>query len=301
MPDEVLAALRPWPGGRFLDGTLGGAGHAFLVLRAASPDGSLIGFDRDEDAIAAATERLRPFADRVRIIRDAFWNLGDHGIADESIDGVLLDLGVSSFQLDTGSRGFSVRNDGPLDMRMDRRQALTAAVLVAESDAARLKEIFRDYGDVREAGRIARVIVREREREPITTTGRLAAVVEQATPRRGRKTHPATLVFQALRIAVNGELDRLPEGLEAVWRVLKPGGRLAVITFHSLEDRLVKRWARPKSLEFEWDEGAGRPDWARPRRVELIHVSRKAIKPGEAELESNPRSRSAQLRVFEKI
>jgi 16S rRNA (cytosine1402-N4)-methyltransferase len=216
-------------------------------------------------------------------------------------DGVLLDLGVSSPQLDSPGRGFSFQQDGPLDMRMDTRQALTAAELVNSAGAEELAKIFWELGDERESRRFARAIVQDRERRRFETTRQLAELIERLSPRRGKKAHPATKIFQALRIAVNDELGSLKRGLEAAVTILKPGGRLAVITFHSLEDRVVKEFGRERALAYTFDGGVDVPELRRPRVPELKWVTRKAIKPGEAELKDNPRGRSAQLRVLEKI
>jgi 16S rRNA (cytosine1402-N4)-methyltransferase len=213
---------------------------------------------------------------------------------------VLLDLGVSSPQLDSAERGFSFQQDGPLDMRMDARQTLTAAELVNTADAEELAKIFWEYGDERDSRRFARAMVHDRVLSPFKTTRQLAELIERLSPRRG-KTHPATKVFQALRIAVNDELGSLKRGLDAAQKILKPGGRLAVITFHSLEDRLVKDFGRARTRDYTFPGGVDVPELRVPRVPELKWVSRKATLPSETELTENPRSRSAQLRVFEKI
>ncbi len=296
---EVMAQLDLQPGGVVADGTLGGAGHAAAMLKATSPNGFLYGCDRDGAAVKAAAERLAEFAGRFDLRRGHFGELADW-VPAGSCDAVLLDLGVSSHQLDSAERGFSFSHDGPLDMRMDDRQALTAAQLVNELDAAALAKIFWEYGDESQSRKIAGRIASQRAVRPIQKTGELAALVEAVTPRHGRRTHPATKVFQALRIAVNDELAGVRAGLDAALVILKPGGRLAVITFHSMEDRLVKRYGRERAGEFDWDVVAMRPDWSKPRRPELKVRTGKAIKPGSAEVRENPRSRSAQLRVFEK-
>lgn len=297
---EVLGQLRLRPGAIVADGTLGGAGHAAAMLAAVLPNGFLFGCDRDGAALEAATVRLAELTDRFEIRRGHYAEMADW-VSAGSCDAVLLDLGVSSHQLDTPERGFSFSHDGPLDMRMDDRQVVTAAKLVNELDAAELAKIFWDFGDEPHARRIASRIVRLRENRPILTTAELAAIIEEVSPRHGRRAHPATKAFQALRLAVNEELVGVSAGLMAALKVLKPGGRLAVITFHSLEDRLVKRFGRERSAEFAWDAEAMRPDWARPQRPELRIVNAKAVKPGASELRDNPRSRSAQLRVFEKL
>jgi 16S rRNA (cytosine1402-N4)-methyltransferase len=218
-----------------------------------------------------------------------------------SCDGVLLDLGVSSPQLDSAERGFSFQNDGPLDMRMDDRQKLTAADLVNEASAENLAKFFWEFGDERESRRFARAIVHDRAQRKFTTTRQLAELIERLAPRHGKKSHPATKVFQALRIAVNDEIGSLKRGLEAAVKILKPGGRLAVITFHSLEDRVVKEFGRERTRDYTFSGAVDVPELRQPRAPEMKWVSRKAILPGEIELQENPRSRSAQLRVLEKI
>ena len=296
---EVLEALSPRAGGRYADGTIGGAGHAAAILAASSPTGWLYGCDRDGDAVEAAQRRLAPFAGRFEVRQGNFSEL-PQWVPAASCDGVLLDLGVSSPQLDIAARGFSFLQDGPLDMRMDARQALTAAELVNTAREEELARLFRHLGDEREARRFARAIVRERERRPFETTGQLAGLIERLAPRRGKKTHPATKVFQALRMAVNDELGSLQNGLAGALKLLRPGGRLAVITFHSLEDRVVKDFGRARARDYTFTGGVDVPELREPRAPELIWVSRKAVRPGAAELAENPRSRSAQLRVMEK-
>lgn len=300
MMEEVLAVLRPTAGGRYADGTLGGAGHAAAILAASSPTGWLFGCDRDGDAIEAARRRLAEFAGRFEIRRGNFSELADW-IPPESCDGVLLDLGVSSPQLDAAGRGFSFQQDGPLDMRMDSRQALTAADLVNGADEEELARIFWEFGGEGDSRRIAKAITHDRATRKFATTGQLAALIEKISPRRGKKTHPATKVFQALRIAVNDEIGSLRRGLEAAMKILKPGGRFAVITFHSLEDRVVKDFGRGKARDYTFSGNVDVPELRCPRRPELKILTRKAIIPGEVERKENPRSRSAQLRVFEKI
>ncbi len=215
-------------------------------------------------------------------------------------DGVLLDLGVSSPQLDSAERGFSFQQDGPLDMRMDTRQGLSAADLVNRLSVDELTKLFRELGDEPQARRFARAIEQERRRELFRTTAQLAGLIERLAPRHGRKTHPATRVFQALRIAVNDELSSLDRGLAGALKILKPGGRLAVITFHSLEDRRVKEFGRARARDYTFPGEVDVPELRQPRTPELKWVQRKAITPGAAELEINPRSRSAQLRIMEK-
>ncbi len=296
---ELLEALRPQPGAKYADGTLGGAGHAAALLAASAPTGWLWACDRDGVALETAARRLAEFAGRFELRRGNYAELSEW-IPAESCDGVLLDLGVSSPQLDVAERGFSFQNDGPLDMRMDTRQPMTAATLLNTASAEEIARIFWEYGDERESRRFARAITNDRELRPFTTTRQLAELIERLSPRGGRKAHPATRVFQALRIAVNDEIRSLERGLAGALKILKPGGRLAVITFHSLEDRVVKRFGRERERDYTF-VGEDVPELRTPRVPEIKLVQRKAIMPGEAELAENPRSRSAQLRVMEKL
>jgi 16S rRNA (cytosine1402-N4)-methyltransferase len=300
MAAEVLAALKPRADGRYADGTLGGAGHAAQLLAASSPTGWLSGCDRDGVAVEAAQKRLaEKFTGRFEIRRGNFSEMAGW-ITAASCNGVLLDLGVSSPQLDSAERGFSFQNDGPLDMRMDDQQKLTAANLVNDLEAEALAKIFWEFGDERDSRRFARAIVHDRALRKFQTTRQLADLIERLAPRHGKKSHPATKVFQALRIAVNDEIGSLKRGLDAAVKILRPGGRLAVITFHSLEDRLVKEFGWERTRDYTFPGEVDVPELRSPRVPELKWVSRKAILPGEAELKENPRSRSAQLRVLEK-
>ena len=280
---EVLRELLLGPGTRHVDGTLGGGGHAAAVLKAGAPDSWLGGSDRDGAALAAARERLAEYGGRCELRRADFSELSKW-IGAASVDSVLLDLGVSSPQLDVPTRGFSFQSDGPLDMRMDDRQELTAERLVNESGEEELAHWIWKLGGERQSRRIARAIVREREQVRIETTGRLSALVVSALPRRGGRLHPATRVFQAIRMVVNNELELLQKGLRSAMEILKPGGRLLVITFHSAEARTVKEFGDTMTREeiMRW-------------------VRRKVVKASELEKETNPRARSAQLRVLEKI
>ena len=294
---ETVNALRPAEGRVIVDGTLGGGGHAEALLRAGA---RVIGLDRDPEALAYATSRLGWFGEQFTAVHTSFVEapdvLGRLGLA--RVDGVLLDLGVSSYQLDTAARGFSFMRDGPLDMRMDPSRGVTAAALLEQASAEELEDIFRRYGEEPSARRLARGIVLARQSSPLRTTQDLARVVEKLTPRRG-KTHPATRVFQALRIAVNDELGALERGLAAMAALLAPGGRLAVITFHSLEDRMVKEFFAERSREW-----LDRPEWPEPRPNEariFRRITRKAVTPSERERAENPRARSAKLRVVERI
>ncbi len=299
MVTEVLTALQVRPGGRYADGTIGGAGHAAAILSASTPDGWLFGCDCDGFAMEAAQHRLAEFTGRFELRRGNFSEL-ETMLPPGSCDGVLLDLGVSSPQLDTAGRGFSFQLDGPLDMRMDTRQSLTAAELVNQAGADELAKIFFELGGERQGRRFARAIERRRREQPFLTTGQLAGMIERLAPRHGRRTHPATKAFQALRLAVNDELGSLGRGLAGALRVLKSGGRLGVITFHSLEDRAVKEFGREWARDYEFEGPVDVPELRRPRKPELRWVCRKAVKPGSAELANNPRSRSAQLRVMER-
>jgi len=302
MVAEVLAALQPRPGGRILDATLGGGGHAAAILAASSPDGWLFGFDRDGAAVEAATRRLNEagFAGRFEIRRANFSELAEC-IPPDSCDGILFDLGVSSPQLDQADRGFSFQRDGPLDMRMDQRQPLTAAVALNEWPEAELARVFREYGDEPQARRLARAIVRERQERRFETTAQLASLVERFSPRRGRRTHPATRVFMALRVAVNEESSSLKRALAAACPALKSGGRLAIVTFQSFEDRLVKNFGRDMTRDYTFEGTADIPELRRPCAPRMRWVQRKALLPGDAEVADNPRARSAQLRVLEKL
>jgi 16S rRNA (cytosine1402-N4)-methyltransferase len=301
MAAEVLAALNPRPGGRYADGTLGGAGHAAQMLAASSPTGWLYGCDRDGAAVEAAQARLSAlYAGRFEIRRGNFSELADW-VPAAGCDGVLLDLGVSSPQLDRAGRGFSFQQDGPLDMRMDDRQTLTAAGLVNEEDAESLAKIFWEYGGERDSRRFAKAIAHDRAQRKFLTTRQLAELIERISPRAGKKAHPATKVFQALRIAVNDEIGSLKRGLAGAVKILKPGGRLAVITFHSLEDRVVKEFGRERTRDYVFSGEVDVPELRTPVVPELKWVSRKVVMPGETELRENPRARSAQLRILEKM
>jgi 16S rRNA (cytosine1402-N4)-methyltransferase len=300
MVAEVLAALKPRPGGRYADGTLGGAGHAAAILAASSPTGWLSGCDCDGTAVEAAGRRLAEFAGRFEIRRGNFSELAGW-VPANSCDGVLLDLGVSSPQLDVAGRGFSFQQDGPLDMRLDQRQPLTAADLVNTASAEELAKVFWEFGGESDSRRFARAITHDREQRRFETTRQLAELIERLAPRRGKKTHPATKIFQALRIAVNDELGSLEKGLAGAVTILKSGGRLAVITFHSLEDRMVKDFGRARARDYTFTGGVDVPELREPRLPELKWLTRKAVKPGAAEVADNPRSRSAQLRVLEKL
>ena len=299
---ETIDNLNIRPDGIYVDGTLGGGGHSYEIASRLSSKGRLIGIDQDEAAIAAAGERLKPFADRVTIVRNNYCNmdmvLKDLGI--ERVDGILLDLGVSSYQLDTAERGFTYKTDAPLDMRMDRRQQMTAKDILNEYSEMELYRIIRDYGEDKFAKNIAKHIVQARQKAPIETTGQLIEVIKAAIPKKVRATggHPAKKTFQAIRIELNHELDVLKNNLEDMIDLLNDEGRIAIITFHSLEDRIVKNIFRTSE----------RPCICPPEfpvcvcgRVSKGKViTRKPIVPGKEELEENSRSKSAKLRVFER-
>jgi 16S rRNA (cytosine1402-N4)-methyltransferase len=297
LAEEVVTYLRPAPGILFLDGTLGGGGHTERLLQAGA---RVIGLDRDTDALTYAGERLAPFAHRLTLRQanyaDAAEVLDALGI--DKVGGALIDIGVSSHQLDTPGRGFSLMHDGPLDMRMGTDTAQTAADLVNDAPAEELVRILREYGEENSAVRIVSHLVDRRRSQRFETTGQLAEAVSQVIPRTGRR-HPATRVFQALRIAVNDELGSLHRGLDAISGRLARGARFGVITFHSLEDRIVKRYFKHRSSEW-----LDRPEWPEPRRnPDRIFrlLTPHPIDPTAEEVEANPRARSAKLRIVEHI
>jgi len=300
--DECLTALAIKPDGIYLDGTLGRAGHSLEIVRRLTT-GRLIGVDRDEAALTAAKERLAEYMDRVTLVHSNFDRLGEilNELGLEGVDGMLFDLGVSSPQLDDAQRGFSYMHDAPLDMRMDRTADLTARDVVNDWSYEELRRILFDYGEERYAPAIASAICRRREERMIETTLDLAELIRSAMPAKAlrEKQHPAKRSFQAIRIAVNGELDALPPMLEAACAHLRPGGRLAVISFHSLEDRIVKRTMQELATgcicppEF--------PVCVCGRKPKMKIVTRKPVVSGPAELTYNPRARSAKLRVAEKL
>lgn len=301
--EEVLESLNLKPGGIYVDGTLGGGGHAGGILGATSPDGVLVGIDRDDDALAESRRALEPFGRRAILVKGNYADLGDilAGLGIDRVDGIVLDLGVSSHQLEAAERGFSFSKPAPLDMRMDREASTTARELVNRADARELQRILRDYGEELMAGRIARAIVERRKAGPIETTDELAGLIASAMPARMRhgRIHPATRSFQALRIAVNDELTNLARGIASGIDRLKEGGRFAVITFHSLEDRMVKDLFRDASRGCTCPPDL--PVCACGGKPRLRVIARRPIRPGEAEMERNPRARSAKLRTAERI
>ena len=300
--EPSLDHLAVRPDGIYVDGTLGGGGHSFHIAERLASGGRLIGIDRDEEAIRAASERLSPYRDRVTIVKDNYGNIRDvlNSLEIPGVDGILLDLGVSSHQLDTAERGFSYMADAPLDMRMDQEEQQTARDIVNEYSEEELYRMIRDYGEDRFARSIARRITKEREQAPIETTGQLVHLIEQAIPRKVQKTggHPAKRTFQALRIELNRELTILDEVIDTMIDCLNPGGRLCIITFHSLEDRIVK--GRFRTAEDPCICPKNFPVCVCGRKSKGRVVTRKPVLPGEQEMEENPRAKSAKLRVFEK-
>lgn len=305
MADEVVEMLAPAAGSRQVDATLGGGGHAERILTASSPDGRLLGLDADGAAIARVRVRLASrFGARLQLRQADFRELGavapEEGFAE--IDGCLFDLGLSSFQLADAERGFGFRTSGPLDMRFDTGRGVPAADLIATLDATELTALFRRYGEEPFAGRIARAIVETRRTAPIRTADELAALVTRIAPSRApgrRRVHPATRVFQALRIAVNEELDALEAGLAAAVDLLRPGGRLVVLSYHSLEDRIVKRFLQAERRGCTCPTEV--PVCVCGRQPRLRLLSPKGLVPGEAEITANPRARSARLRAAERM
>lgn len=299
--NEVLDHLVIKKGGTYIDGTVGSGNHALAILEKTGPGGFLLGIDRDEEALACARSRLADRAEQCFLAQGNFAEMAD--IARHSdigrVNGVLLDLGVSSEQLDVPERGFSFMREGPLDMRMDRSQRKTAEDLVNSLSEVELFNLLRDLGEDPMAKHIARIIVRERQRVPITTTIQLAELVKKATGGRRMRVHPATRTFQALRIAVNNELDLLQKGLSAGLSILAARGRMAVISFQSLEDRLVKNFFVQHAGKWESLHGGGRRWRVEEPAVSL--VNRKVITPSKEEIERNPRARSAKLRVAERV
>lgn len=301
--EETIDSLMVKPDGIYVDGTLGGGGHASEVCRRLGEGGRLIGIDQDADAIRAASERLKPYGDHVTVVRSNYVNiaqiLSDLGI--EKVNGIYLDLGVSSYQLDTAERGFTYRDENaPLDMRMDQRNTKTAADIVNTYTESDLYRIIRDYGEDKFAKNIAKHIVKRREEKPIETAGELTEVIKAAIPMKVRATggHPAKRTFQAIRIELNQELEVLKNSIDTMIDLLAPGGRLSIITFHSLEDRIVKN--RFRTNENPCICPPGFPVCMCGKKSKGKVVTRKPILPSETEMEENPRAKSAKLRVFER-
>lgn len=295
---EIIHALQPRPAGRYVDGTLGAGGHARGILEACAPDGRLLGLDVDPQALALARETLAPYGERAQLVQASYETFAVQlsALGWDAVDGVILDLGASSMQFDRPERGFSFLQDGPLDMRFGPSAPHNAADLVNEWDERELADLIFRYGEERDSRRIARAIVKAR---PLHTTRELAAVIEAAAPRRGAHIHPATRTFQALRIAVNEELAAVANTLPQVVAALRPGGRLAVISFHSLEDRIVKDFFREQARALV------NPPYEQLYAVErpaiLKEITRKPIVSSQEEIKGNPRARSAKLRVAEKL
>lgn len=302
--NETIDMLSVMPGGVYVDATLGGGGHFKEILARARGDGIFIGIDRDEDAISNARSLFsKHFNAKIELVHDNFKNIKRilRNLNVEGVNGIVFDLGVSSFQLDEGSRGFSYIKDAPLDMRMDKRTGLTAEQVVNEMDRATLKRIFEDYGEEAWAGRIADFICERRKKDRITTTGRLVEIIKDAIPARARRQgpHPAKRVFQALRIYVNDELEILESSLKDAVDVLTPGGRICVITFHSLEDRIVKKTLKYLSVGCICPKDAPVCICGHKKTVKIL--TNKPVLPAPEEVEENPRSRSAKLRAAEKL
>lgn len=301
--EETIEYLNIRPDGIYVDGTLGGAGHSSEICKRLSDSGRLIGIDQDEDAIRAATKRLEPYKEKVTIIRDNYCNMKTRleEIGIQGVNGILLDLGVSSYQLDDPERGFTYRECAPLDMRMDRRQSKTARDIVNGYSELDLYRIIRDYGEEKFAKNIARHIVARRQEKPIETTEELNDIIKTAIPAKVRATggHPSKRTYQAIRIELNHELEVLNNSLDDMIDLLLPGGRLCVITFHSLEDRMVKTIF--KRNENPCTCPPNFPVCTCGKKSKGSMITRKPVVPGDQELEENPRSKSSKLRVFEKI
>ena len=295
---EIIHALQPRRAGRYVDGTLGAGGHARGILEASAPDGQLLGLDVDPQALTLARKNLAPYEERIHLAQASYTSLSAQ-LAQrqwDAVDGIVLDLGTSSMQFDTPERGFSFMHDAPLDMRFGPHALLTAADLVNKYSERELADLIYRYGEERESRKIARAIVKAR---PLHTTRELVAVIESVSPRRGDRVHPATKTFQALRIAVNEELASIEEVLPQAVAALSAGGRLAVISFHSLEDRIVKDFFREQSKDLV------NPPYERMYEVErkaiVKEINRKPITPTDEEIQTNPRARSAKLRIVEKL
>lgn len=301
--DETVDSLNVKSGGIYVDGTLGGGGHSYQILKRMNGKGRLIGIDQDEDAICAATERLREYGDMVTIVRDNYCNIKNvlDNLGITGVDGIVLDLGVSSYQLDTSERGFSYMEDGPLDMRMDNRKNIMAEDIVNDYSEMELFHIIRDYGEDKFAKNIAKHIVMERQKERITTTGQLADIVKAAIPMKVRAAkggHPAKKTFQAIRIELNRELDVLKQSIDTMIDLLNDDGRLCIITFHSLEDRIVKNSFRKNENPCTCPPDF--PVCVCGKKSKGKIITRKPVVPSAEELEENRRAKSSKLRVFER-
>ncbi len=301
--EETIANLNIRPSGIYIDGTLGGAGHSYEIAKRLTEGGRLVGIDQDEDAIQAATAHLSPFADRVTIVHDNYEHIPEiaERLGIREADGILLDIGVSSYQLDNPERGFSYNEDEPLDMRMDQENPVSAKTIVNTWSAEELARILKDYGEERYAGRIAENIAKAREQHPLETTGELVAIIRSSIPMKMQEKYgnPCKRTFQAIRIACNRELDVLQDSIDSLIDLLAPGGRLCIITFHSLEDRIVKNAFRrnenPCTCPPEF------PVCVCGKKSKGTVITKKPITASEEELAANKRAASAKLRVFEKI
>ena len=295
---EIIHALQPQTGGRYVDGTLGAGGHARGILEASAPDGQLLGLDVDPQALAIARETLAPYEHRIHLAQASYTSLSAQlkNLQWDSVDGIVLDLGASSMQFDTAERGFSFMQDAPLDMRFGPHATQTAADIVNSYTERELADLIYEYGEDRDSRKIARAIVKKR---PVHTTRELVAAIEAVSPRRGDRVHPATKTFQALRIAVNEELSSIEAVLPQAVAGLRSGGRLAVISFHSLEDRIVKEFFRSQIKDLI--NPPYEQIYEEERNAILKEVNRKPIMPSEEETKNNPRARSAKLRIAEKI
>jgi len=303
MCKEAVDSLNPRSGGIYIDGTIGGGGHSYEIMKRTAPDGILIGIDKDEEALAASEQRLKEFKTRVHLIQGNFSEIKViiANLHIENVDGILIDLGVSSHQLDTASRGFSFSLDAPLDMRMDRRDALSAYGIVNDYPEDLLKRIVREYGEEMKASKIVRAITARRKIRPIQTTRELADIISSVIPKKGgpKKIHPATKTFQALRIAVNDELAHLQTVITDGVDVLREGGRFSIISFHSLEDRIVKHLFREAEIGCVCPRDF--PVCTCHRKKTLRVLTRRPIGAGDEEKAENPRARSARLRTAERV
>jgi len=298
MLESCMTLLEPKPGGRYADGTLGAGGHSEAILKASAPDGRLLAFDLDPAAIEIAQERLKPYGDRVTIIQDSYVHLGQYA-EENSLDGFIVDLGVSSMQLDNQERGFSFLQDGPLDMRFSPKQTISAADIVNEWPEEEIARILWLYGEERKSRQIAAMICAERKNTRIDTTLQLQSIICDAAGHGREKIHPATRSFQAIRIAVNRELEAVEAVLPAAVKALKPGGRLLVISFHSLEDRIVKNYFKTESRDCVCPPE--QPVCTCGHKASLVELTRHPLTADDAEIVANPRSRSAKLRAAMKL
>lgn len=298
MLESCMRLMAPVPGEHYADGTMGAGGHSEAILQLSSPDGTLIAFDLDPAAVAIAKKRLERFGERVRIIQDSYTEIGRY-VPENSLDGFMVDLGVSSMQLDHAERGFSFLQDGPLDMRFSPSQPVSAADIVNTWSQEDLAGILWKYGEERKSRQIAAMICAERERTPVTTTAQLREIIEQAAGQNREKIHPATRSFQAIRIAVNEELKAVETVLPAALKALKPGGRLLVISFHSLEDRIVKNYFKTESKDCLCPPS--QPVCTCGHKAVLRELTRHPVTADENEIKANPRARSAKLRAAVKL